>query len=86
MRNPANGAEGLVDELRNCAETTYVTSYQIVLVYAGLGDRERTFEWLEFAYRERSTLLSYLKKDARLDNLRSDLEYFVLLREIGLER
>jgi hypothetical protein len=61
-----------------------VSPYQLALVYAGLGEKERAFESLEKAKVERSTLLTYLKMDPRFDSLRPDPRFQDLLRRMGL--
>ena len=61
-----------------------MSSYQFALIYLGLGQNERTFAALEEAYRERSTLLGYLKMDPRFDPLRSDPRFQSLLSRIHL--
>jgi len=66
------------------AKQRYVSSYAIATVYAGLGDRDKAFEWLEKAYDERSPGLTWLKAEPMLDSIRSDPRYAILLRRIGL--
>ena len=61
-----------------------VSRYQYALIFTGLGDKDRSLALLEEAFRERSTLLTYLKMDARFDPLRSDPRFAELLRRIGL--
>jgi hypothetical protein len=56
----------------------------IATVYAGLGDRDKAFEWLEKAYQERSPRLTWLKVEPMLDSIRSDPRYADLLRRMGL--
>jgi adenylate cyclase len=57
----------------------------IATVYAGLGDREKAFVFLEKAYQERSPDIPYfLKADLRLDALRSDPRFQSLVRHVGL--
>ena len=42
-------------------------------IYAGLGDKEKAFAWLEKAYEDRSIVsVGYTKTNAMLDPLRSD--------------
>jgi hypothetical protein len=55
-----------------------------VLVYAGLGEKDKAFEWLERAYRDHSGSVRYLKVEPRLDPLRSDPRFLELMRRIGL--
>jgi len=55
------------------------------LIHAGLGDRDKAFEWLNHAYDARSYLMTiYLNTDARLDTLRADPRLEDLRRRIGL--
>jgi TolB-like protein/Tfp pilus assembly protein PilF len=77
-------AQKVVDELTELSKLRYVSSYHIALIYTGLGEKDRAFEWLENAYKERSDLLVYLKVDPRLDSLRSDPRFQDLLRRVGL--
>jgi hypothetical protein len=57
----------------------------IATVYAGLGDKDKAFEFLEKAYRERSLNLSWhINADLRVDNLRSDPRFRDLLRRMRL--
>jgi hypothetical protein len=50
-------------------------NWLIATVYAGLGDRDKAFEWLEKAYQERSPGLTWLKVEPMLDSIRSDCRY-----------
>ena len=58
--------------------------YQIAATYAGLGEKDRAFEWLEKAYDERSDWLVNLKVEQRFDGLRSDPRFADLLRRVNL--
>jgi len=62
----------------------YVSPYMIATIYAGLGNKERAFELLDKAYRERCLdLVWQLKADHRVDSLRSDPRFQTLLRNVG---
>jgi TolB-like protein/Tfp pilus assembly protein PilF len=80
------GAEArkLLGELNELSKQRYVPSYNIAEVYAGLGERDRAFEWLEKALVERTDLLIWLKVDPVWDGLRPDARFQNLLRRIGL--
>jgi eukaryotic-like serine/threonine-protein kinase len=66
------------------AKSGYVSSYRIARFYAGLGDKDRAFEWLNTAYQERDFLLESLKTDFTMDSLHSDPRYAELIRKVGL--
>ena len=77
-------ADAVLGELEKRAKQTNVSSYQMALVYVGLADKDRAFDALEQAFRERSTLLGYLKMDPRLDPLRTDPRFQDLVRRVRL--
>jgi hypothetical protein len=51
-------------------------------VYAGLGDRDQAFAWLEKAFDERPRTMLSLKINRRLDPLRSDPRFADLVRRV----
>jgi serine/threonine protein kinase/TolB-like protein/Tfp pilus assembly protein PilF len=80
-------AEKILHELQRQSKTSYVSPYEIATIYAGLGNKEKAFEFLEQAYQERSSDLPYLLKfDLRIDNLRSDPRCQDLVRRVGLPK
>jgi TolB-like protein/Flp pilus assembly protein TadD len=62
----------------------HASAYAIAAIYAGLGDRERMFQYLDDAYREHSHWLIWLKRDPRWDEFRGDPRFENLVRKIGL--
>jgi len=77
-------AEMLLRQLNERAQNTYVPSFHIAIIFAGLGQKDRALVWLEKGYQERSTWMVWLKVDPRLDVLRSDPRFQDLLRRLGL--
>jgi len=64
---------------------SYVSPYGIAVIYAGLGDKEQAFAWLERAFKERSYFMAvYLTTDARLDVLHADPRFADLRKRVGL--
>jgi TolB-like protein/Tfp pilus assembly protein PilF len=61
----------------------YVSRAARVYVYAGLGDKDKAFEWLEKAYQERSDALAWFRQEPESKSLRSDPRFVVLMRKIG---
>jgi tetratricopeptide (TPR) repeat protein len=77
-------AENILRNLERKSKSEYVSPYAIATIYAGLGQKDRAFEFLEKAYLEKSLELSWsLKSDSRIDNLRSDPRFQDLLRRVG---
>jgi TolB-like protein/predicted Ser/Thr protein kinase/lipoprotein NlpI len=74
----------LLEELKAVSSQKYVYPLSFARIYAGLGDKEQAFAWLEKGYEERSAPLFYLKVDPIWDPLRSDPRFNDLLRRIGL--
>jgi len=79
-----NEARKKIDELKERSKRQYVTPFFIAMVYAGLGEKDQAFAWLEKAYEDRSMLLVYLKADPEFDSLSSDPRYADLLRRVNL--
>ena len=78
-------AHKVLRELNQLRNRRYVSAYFIAAIYAGLGEKEQTWAWLEKAYEERASWLSdQFKVDARFDSLRSDPRYQDFLRRMGL--
>ena len=77
-------AKKILAQLLRRSKRGYVSAYDIAVIYAGLGERDRAFEWLEKAYAERSSFLVYIKGDPRFEAFRSDERFQALLHRIGL--
>jgi Flp pilus assembly protein TadD len=61
-----------------------VAAYNIAEVYAYRGDKDRAFEWLERARRQRDGGLGFLLCDPLLANLRGDPRWNGFVRTMGL--
>jgi adenylate cyclase len=72
----------LLDELTALSKQRYVPSYLFALVYAGLGEKDQAFAWLEKAYEERSGGLPYLKVNPSWDPLRGDPRFEALAAKV----
>jgi Tfp pilus assembly protein PilF len=77
-------AQKILHEWLRQSETSYVSPYMIATVYAGLGGKDKAFDYLEKAYEERSADLPYfLRADFRMDNLRSDPRFKDLMHRMN---
>lgn len=76
-------ANRLLENLVERARQKYFPPYEIGMVYLGLGQKDRAFEWFEKAFEERSGWMAYLMVDPRLDPVRADPRFASLLRRVG---
>lgn len=78
-------AEKIFRDLQRKSNQTDISPYVMATTYAGLGDKEKAFEFLEKAYQRRDLdLRSLLGADLRLDSLHSDPRFQTLLSRVGL--
>ena len=78
-------AHKVLDHLKELSANSYVAPYSVAIVYAGLGEKDEVFSWLDRAYRDRSYFLAvYLTTDSRLDGLHADPRFAELKRRVGL--
>jgi len=55
-------------------------------VYAGLGDKDQAFAWLEKDFQTRTGLLTRVRWESPFEPLRSDPRFADLLGRIGLPK
>jgi len=66
-------AEGVLRDLQQRARQSYVSAFDIALIYIGLGDKDTAFAWMKKVVTERSTWLVYSKWEPRLAEKRCAL-------------
>jgi tetratricopeptide (TPR) repeat protein len=77
-------AQKILSELQRQSKVNYVSPYMIAVIYAGLGQKNKAFEFREKAYSERSSDIAYfIKADLRLDPLRSDPRFQDLMHRMN---
>ena len=75
-----------LNQLLDVSKQGYAMSVQVASVYAGLGDKDKAFEWLGKGYHEQNRYLADLKTTFVWEDLRSDPRYMALLKKIGLAK
>lgn len=76
-------AEQRIHELVARRKEHYVPSYNIALVFAGLGDIDSAVHWLELALADRDVHMNFLR-DHKWNVLRSRREFRSMMRRVGL--
>jgi tetratricopeptide (TPR) repeat protein len=77
-------AQQVLKDLEQLQSQRYVSPYTVAAIYAGLGNQEQAFTWLEKAVEERDVWLMNLKVDPVFAKLRSNRKFVDLLARIRL--
>ncbi len=70
--------------LLGLSEHQYMSPFLIGVVYTGLDDKDRAFQWFDRAADVHDNGLEYAKVDPTFDPLRTDRRFQDLLRKVGL--
>ncbi|HEY8204809.1 MAG TPA: protein kinase [Pyrinomonadaceae bacterium] len=76
-------ARRVLNQLLELSKQQYVSPHWIASTYAGLGQKDEAFAWLDKAVERRFGPLIYLKVNPIWDNLRSDSRFQTLLTRVG---
>jgi len=78
-------AKEILKRLEEIEEGKYVSRFSIALIYIGLRDFDKAFALLNESYRNREFGMIELKITPRLDDIRSDSRFKVLMKKMGFE-
>jgi tetratricopeptide (TPR) repeat protein len=74
----------IIKQLSMLAKKRYVPAFVFAWIYMHLREKDKTLEFLERAYVERSSYLSVIGIEPGMDFLRGDPRFIALQRKIGL--
>ncbi len=75
-------ARELLDILLDRSKKTYVPPFWIAVIYLGMNDFDRTFEWLEKSFEQRDSNLLYLFAPP-FDPIREDPRFIAFRKKMG---
>ena len=78
-------ARRIIREILASSNTRYIPPFHIAMAYAGLGQVDEAFRWLELAYEERASFMGGAKHNAALAPLHGDPRWRPLLAKMGLD-
>ena len=81
-----DAARDVLAALQRRSQQNYVPPFNLALVYAGLGEKDRALESLEKGYEARDVHMIFLKVDSRWDAFRADPRFVGLMRRMRLGR
>jgi tetratricopeptide (TPR) repeat protein len=73
-------------QLHQLSRRRYVPAYDFAVLYAGLGERDEAFRWLQKVEQDRSEWFAAINVDPRLDDLHADPRFAGMLRRVGLAK
>lgn len=78
-------AKEILDELKRLHRNGYSSCYASAAIYAGMGEVNAAFDFLNRACEVHDPELMWLKWDPQLDNVRSDPRFQGLMNRLGLQ-
>jgi serine/threonine-protein kinase len=78
-------ALALLGELHERSKESYVPAYDFAIIHLALGENEAALQWLQKAYDEHDWALMVLAVEPRLDPLRPDPRFQMLIHKVGLQ-
>ena len=79
-------AKEILDEALERSERGHFSPVFIAVIYTGLDDKDKVFQWLAKAYEERDPTLFPVKTIPSFRSLHSDPRFTALLQQMGLEK
>ena len=77
-------ALALIKEIKESSVKADSDSYNIAAIYAGLGDKEQAFVWLDRSFQERSYSMASFRSDIFFESLRDDPRFKAMLKRLNL--
>ena len=77
-------ARKIAEQLKLTSKQHYVPAWDMAVLFAGIGDADSAFQWLEESYTKRESQMPFLKVDYRMDPLRADPRFQNLVHRVGL--
>jgi tetratricopeptide (TPR) repeat protein len=77
-------AESVIKELEEKFGKQDADGRDLAVAYAGLGDKEQVFTWLEKSFQHRSHFMAMLRLEPLLDPVKSDPRWTNLLKRVGV--
>ena len=84
MSGDRKSARKILSILEKKSKKSYIRPFLFAKIHAALGENDLAFDWLEKAYQERDSSLSWLLVDESVDCIRNDPRFDNLLKKIGL--
>ncbi|MEZ5425325.1 MAG: protein kinase [Pyrinomonadaceae bacterium] len=71
--------------LEQISKTHYIPAYYFAIIFAGFGEKDKTFEFLNEALKNREGTMTLLAVDPLFDGIRTDPRFPELVKNVGLK-
>ena len=78
--------EAIINELENRYADKRADGRDLVVVYAGLDDKDKAFAWLEKAFKDRSVFLAFLRLEPLMLSINDDPRWKALEQRVGIAK
>jgi adenylate cyclase len=75
-------AEQALRELEDLAKRQYASPTAFATIYLGLGEKEKTLDWLEKGYEQQDSACWYLNTDKNYDDVRNEPRFQALVQKV----
>jgi len=75
----------MLAELNEMSKQAYVSSYDLAILYVGLGDKDHALEQLNKSFEDRAGFIIYLNVEPFFDPLRADPRFSDLVRKMKFQ-
>jgi len=73
-----------LDGLKEVSKRGYVSAYDIAEIYARIGQKTQALVWLEQAFNQRDSKLTYIRVEPAFDQMRSDAQFQQIAQRLGM--
>jgi tetratricopeptide (TPR) repeat protein len=74
----------ILNQQKELAKKGYISPFNFAIIYTGLDDKDRAFEYLNKAYEEKAPMLHHFPSRPLFDSLHSDPRFAELVRNMNL--
>ena len=84
LSNDPAAARAFLSGIEQAVDMEYAVACQVAMLHLTLDEREQALDWLERAYRQRASSVTFLKVNPFFDSIRDEPRFQALLEKMNL--